>query len=51
MGREVAELARGVYRSGTHHVEFTPMGLATGVYFCRLVFGGQTLTQAMLYVK
>ncbi|NUO81462.1 T9SS type A sorting domain-containing protein [candidate division KSB1 bacterium] len=50
-GREVATLVDKVMPAGSHNLTFDAHGLATGTYYYRLMFSGQTLTKRMLYVK
>ncbi len=50
-GREVATLVDKVMPAGSHNLTFDAHGLATGTYYYRLMFDGQTLTKRMLYVK
>lgn len=50
-GREVAMLVDKVMAAGSHNLTFDAKGLATGTYYYRLMFDGQTLTKRMLYVK
>jgi len=51
LGRIVAVLADGMYDAGRHAVVFDGNGLPNGFYICRLVAGGQTLTQRMLLIR
>jgi hypothetical protein len=51
MGREVATLVDQVMPAGSHNLVFDAKGLATGTYYYRLIFGGQTLTKRMMFVK
>jgi len=37
--------------SGTHEVDWTPKGIATGVYFCRLIIEGAVLNQRLVYIR
>ena len=50
-GREVATLVDKVMPAGSHNLTFDAHGLASGTYYYRLMFNGQTLTKRMLYVK
>ena len=36
LGVEIATLASGMFQSGTHAVTWSPRGLPSGIYFCRL---------------
>ena len=51
LGREVATLADGRQNSGTHSAVFNASGLASGVYFYRLVMGNHVATKKMLFLK
>jgi hypothetical protein len=51
LGREVAMLADGFERAGTHSVRFNGTGLASGVYYCRLQAGEVTATRRMILMK
>lgn len=50
-GREVAELARGHYSAGRHHVVFSGEGLASGLYLCHMTAPGFSTRQKMLLLK
>lgn len=50
-GRRVAELLRGQVEAGDHEVPFDGRGLASGLYFARLVADGETQTGKMMLVK
>jgi DNA-binding beta-propeller fold protein YncE len=49
MGREVATLVDKFMPAGSHNLVFDARGLASGTYYYRLIFGGQTLTKRMLF--
>lgn len=51
IGREVATLVNGRETAGEHSVEFNGSGLASGVYFYRLVAGGYVQTRKLLLLK
>jgi uncharacterized lipoprotein YddW (UPF0748 family) len=51
LGREVAVLVDGVVRQGEHQVEFDARDVASGMYFYRLVAGGQVLVKRMQVLK
>lgn len=48
LGREVATLANGYYRSGIHQVQFDGSRLSSGIYFYRLVALGRSETSRLL---
>lgn len=50
-GREVAVLIDKPMVKGLHKVRYDASSLASGVYYCRLAFDGQSLTKKMLLVK
>ncbi|MGF1669152.1 MAG: family 16 glycosylhydrolase [Balneolaceae bacterium] len=51
MGRHVANLANGLYRSGQHIVRFDASDLASGLYIYRLHTGAYVQTKKMLLLK
>jgi len=51
LGREVATLVNGDLSSGSYQVTFEASGLASGVYFYRLVTPGYVETKKMLLLK
>jgi hypothetical protein len=51
IGQEVAVLADGQQEAGLHSVRFDGRGLATGVYFYRLMAGGFVKVQRMIMLK
>lgn len=48
LGRRVAQLVAGVLSPGIHTVEWNASGVASGVYLCRAVTGGHSVTRKML---
>lgn len=50
-GREVAALADGPMRAGSHEVQFAPSGLAAGVYVYVLDVDGETTSRRMMIVR
>lgn len=50
-GREVATVVNGRMNSGSHTVNWTAEGLATGVYMYTLTSGDFTQTKKLLYLK
>ena len=51
LGREVALLAEGPQRAGSHEVRFDASGLPSGVYFCLLRAGSFTAARKMLRIQ
>ena len=51
LGREVAVLVNGYQTPGEHLVRFDARTLASGVYFYRLVAGGQALSRKLILLK
>lgn len=50
-GKKIATLIDERLVSGTHRVPFTPQGLASGVYVCRLTAGPEVHSGKMLLLK
>ena len=51
LGQEVATLFTGIQRPGTYQARFNANGLASGVYFYRLVAGDFAVTKKMVLLK
>jgi hypothetical protein len=51
LGNRIAVVAEGPYAAGTHMAVWTRNDLASGVYFYRLWYEGQTVTHRMLLIK
>ena len=51
LGREVANLADGVYEAGKYEVSFDASKLPSGVYFYNLTTGTNSITKKMLLMK
>lgn len=51
LGQEVAELASGDYDAGSHAVVWNAEGLASGLYYYKLVAGKFSETKAMVLVR
>ena len=49
-GKEIAVLENGYQKAGLYTKEFNAAKLSTGTYFCKLVFGDETLTSQILLV-
>ncbi|MBI2417062.1 MAG: T9SS type A sorting domain-containing protein, partial [Ignavibacteriales bacterium] len=50
-GQSIAILLDGMVNAGTHEINFTPNGLAAGVYFARLSANNFSKTIHMVYLK
>lgn len=51
LGKEVAVLVDGPAAPGTHDVRWDAGSLPSGVYFCRLLAGGEAASRRMLVIK
>lgn len=51
LGREVASLVTGPHSAGTHEVLWDAADCGSGVYFCRLVVGGESETIKLMLLK
>ena len=51
LGKEVANLADGVFETGKHEATFNGSNLASGIYFYRLVTPNGTITKKMMLMK
>ena len=51
LGREVAQVVNGAMAAGTHTVNWSAEGLATGVYMYTLTSGDFTQSKKLLYLK
>ncbi|KAF0140465.1 MAG: hypothetical protein FD122_2480 [Stygiobacter sp.] len=51
LGKEVANLADGVFEAGRHEAAFDGSNLASGIYFYRLVTPSATITKKMMLMK
>jgi hypothetical protein len=51
LGREVALLVNEVKGVGEHEIVFDASGLASGIYFCRLLAGSFHLTRKMVLLQ
>jgi photosystem II stability/assembly factor-like uncharacterized protein len=50
-GKEVASLFNGVKNAGSYEVNFNADGLASGVYFYKLITGSSSITKKMMLLK
>ena len=51
LGQQVATLVNGDQDAGSHDVRFDGSGLASGVYFCRIVAGTYVATKKLLALR
>ena len=51
LGAEVATLANGSFAAGNHTLTWNARTLASGIYFCRIVAGGEVSTTRLLFMK
>ena len=50
-GREIEKLAKGIFRSGYHSVDWDASNLSSGVYFYRLTAPGYVDTKKMIFLR
>lgn len=50
-GKEIQTLLNGIFDAGTHRIEWKPLGLPSGVYFCRLESGDYVQTRKLILKK
>ncbi len=51
VGQEVATLIQGLVPAGEYSIRFDAENLSSGMYFCRLVAGEQTVTHKMMLMR
>jgi len=51
LGREIAELANGVYSTGNYELHWDASYYASGIYFVKMSAGGQINIQKLMLVK
>ena len=51
LGREVSTLTNEVMSPGTYKVSWDASELSSGIYFSRLVYGGNQIVKQMLLIK
>ena len=51
LGREIAELANGVYSTGIYELNWDASNQASGIYFVKMIVGGQINIQKLMLVK
>ena len=50
-GKEVSSLADGFQQSGLYTKEFNATRLSPGIYFCKLVFEGETIINRIMLIR
>jgi hypothetical protein len=51
LGREIVELANGVYSTGNYELQWDAGNQASGIYFVKMIAGGQAHIQKLMLVK
>ena len=51
LGREIVELANGVYSTGNYNLQWDAGNQASGIYFVKMIAGGETNIQKLMLVK
>ena len=51
LGRAISELANGVYVPGNYELNWDASSQASGIYFVKMMAGGQTNIQKLMLVK
>ena len=51
LGRKIVELANGVYSTGNYELQWDASNHASGVYFVKMIAGGQAHIQKLMLVK
>jgi len=51
LGREITELANGVYSTGNYELHWDAGNQASGIYFVKMSAGGQTNIQKLMLIK
>jgi len=51
LGREIAELANGVYSTGNYELQWNANEQASGIYFVKMSAGGETNIQKLMLIK
>ena len=51
LGREIVKLANGVYSTGNYELQWDASNHASGVYFVKMIAGGQAHIQKLMLVK
>ena len=51
LGREITQLANGVYASGNYELQWDAGNQASGIYFVKMIAGGQAHIQKLMLVK
>ena len=50
-GKEVSSIVNGFQQSGLYTKEFNAGGINSGIYFCKLVFDGETITNRIMLIR
>ncbi len=51
LGREIAELANGIYSTGNYELQWDADSQASGIYFAKMSAGGQINIQKLMLIK
>jgi len=51
MGRMVSELVSGLHKPGYHEIKWNASQQSSGIYFVKMVAGGQTDIMKLMLVK
>jgi len=51
LGREIVELANGVYSTGNYELQWNANEQASGIYFVKMSAGGQAHIQKLMLIK
>jgi hypothetical protein len=51
LGQRVRQIVSGTKTAGRHQAELDVSGLASGVYFVRMIHGGSSTTQRLSVVR
>ena len=51
LGRVIAELADGIYKQGNYELQWNASQQSSGIYFVKMVAGGQTNIQKLMLIK
>jgi len=51
LGKEIVELANGVYSTGNYELDWDASYHASGIYIVKMIAGGQTNIQKLMLIK